>query len=270
MAGTIIQWNCRSFRQSRDELIYLTSRLSPAVLCLQETKLGPSDLAVIKCYSVYRRDIQSNTINHGGVAVAVHHGVPCSALPLQTQLQAVAVRVNLLQFFVTVCSVYLPPSDEVRSTDLENLLDQLPQPFLLLGDFNAHNPIWGSLRQDQRGRQIERILISNNVSLLNSGSHTHFSVTPHSTSAIDLSLCSPDLLHRFEWHVDDDPLSSDHFPIIIKMIGNVSLGNRPPMWKIHEADWELFAELATFESPAEESDVNQVLLEFTSRILQAA
>ncbi|KJV98875.1 hypothetical protein RAMDARK_1872 [Rickettsia amblyommatis str. Darkwater] len=31
--------------------------------------------------------------------------------------------------------------------ELQGLVGQLPQPFLILGDFNAHHPMWGSTRQ---------------------------------------------------------------------------------------------------------------------------
>nr|CAI5817414.1 unnamed protein product [Callosobruchus analis] len=33
--------------------------------------------------------------------------------------------------------------------ELEAILSQLPVPFILAGDFNAHNPLWGSERLDR-------------------------------------------------------------------------------------------------------------------------
>ena len=37
-------------------------------------------------------------------------------------------------------------------------LEQLSAPMILLGDFNAHNPLWGSKKMSTRGRMIEKIL----------------------------------------------------------------------------------------------------------------
>ena len=37
---------------------------------------------------------------------------------------------------ITICSIYLPPSDVLSKNSQVNLIDQLPQPFMLVGDFN--------------------------------------------------------------------------------------------------------------------------------------
>ena len=36
-----------------------------------------------------------------------------------------------------ICSLYLPPHCKFSKHDLENLINQLPRPYLLLGDFNS-------------------------------------------------------------------------------------------------------------------------------------
>ena len=58
---------------------------------------------------------------------------------LNTNLQAHAVNVTLHRNF-TICNLYLPPNKHVSYQELHDLISQLP-PFLLLGDFNAHNPL---------------------------------------------------------------------------------------------------------------------------------
>ena len=57
-----------------------------------------------------------------------------------------------------VCNIYLPPSLEVNFSDLEHLIEQLPAPFVLVGDLNAHSPLWGDVRQDSRGQIVEKII----------------------------------------------------------------------------------------------------------------
>ena len=44
----------------------------------------------------------------------------------------------------TVCSIYLPPTDQVTEDAMRELLEQLPAPMILLGDFNTLKPLWGS------------------------------------------------------------------------------------------------------------------------------
>jgi len=75
---------------------------------------------------------------------------PHRQIKLQTGLQAIAIRATLGKT-ITVCSIYLPPTMLFNSTDLENLIAQLPPPILLLGDFNAHSTLWQWLKWKNRG-----------------------------------------------------------------------------------------------------------------------
>ena len=56
------------------------------------------------------------------------------------------------------CSVYIHPSFALRSEHLSSLLQQLPSPFFLLGDFNGHNVLWGSKDNDPRGELTESFI----------------------------------------------------------------------------------------------------------------
>ena len=67
---------------------------------------------------------------------------PSCSLKHDTDLQAVAVRVSAKKT-LTVRNVYLPPSLDVHFSDLEHLIEQLSAPFVLVGDVNAHSPLWG-------------------------------------------------------------------------------------------------------------------------------
>ena len=69
---------------------------------------------------------------------------PQRKIDLQTELQATAVSVTLDRE-ITLCSVYIPPSFSLNSQHLDNLLQQLPTPYILLGDYNGHNILWGVL-----------------------------------------------------------------------------------------------------------------------------
>ena len=124
-----------------------------------------SHTQVLRHQQVFRKDRHSSNPS-GGVAVVVQSGVACALVPLQTSLEAVAVRI-LLDRLITLVSLYLPPNVPLRLHELQALINQLPKPFLILGDFNAHHPLWGSSRQDSRGGVVERLLLSTGICLLN-------------------------------------------------------------------------------------------------------
>ena len=103
---------------------------------------------------------------------------------------------------VTLCSLYLEPKLEdhlfdisgntrhLDISDLQNLIDQLPSPFILMGDFNAKHVLWGESTCDRWGNLFEQLLDNNDIVLMNDGSPTTFDVYHNSSSAIDLSICS--------------------------------------------------------------------------------
>ena len=75
-------------------------------------------------------------------AIAVRKNITHNRLNLRTTLQVVALEVYLVgRGKRTLCSIYLPPTDQVTEEELRDLLEHLPAPMILLGDFNAHNPL---------------------------------------------------------------------------------------------------------------------------------
>ena len=140
---------------------------------------------------------------------------------------------------ITICNIYIPPSYHVASQEFQNLIDQLPSPFILLGDFNAHNPLWGGNRMDSKGEMIEKIMIDNNLSLFNDGSKTFHNMHSNYSSALDLSMCTPNLFLDYCWYVDEYLHGSDHYPIYLKYIMNTP-SRELPKWKPEDADWNKF------------------------------
>lgn len=126
-----------------------------------------------------------------------------------------------------MCSVYLPPVEPINRRDIENLIEQLPKPFLLLGDFNAHSLFWNDNRSCARGKMIEKVIEESNLALLDKGNPTFFSEQYSSFSHIDLSICTIDLLVEFEWYAHEDLMGSDHYPIHIKSDKPLEVENKP-------------------------------------------
>ena len=236
----ILQYNCRGIRTSITDIQYLIRLSRPMVVCLQETKLAPGANCSVAGFTVYRKDLVSDTVAHGGVLIAVHSSLPAKQLVLSTTLQAVAARVHLGRVPVTVCSVYLPPGVALPSAELRQLVSELPPPLLLLGDFNSHNTVWGCEDTDARGRLLERFIHDESLCLLNTGERTHVTLPSGRTSVLDLSLCSPQLISSLTWTVWDDPMGSDHFPVWLEYSGEAVLGSRPSRWNFKKADLAVF------------------------------
>ncbi|KAJ8037613.1 hypothetical protein HOLleu_18472 [Holothuria leucospilota] len=111
----------------------------------EETFLRDTDNLSFGGYDMCNKTVVSPVDNRaiGGSSILVKKTFPHSTIYLKTNLQAVAIRATLHRT-ITVCSVYIPPRYSLKRDDLEVLVNQLPTPFLLLGDFNAHSDMWGN------------------------------------------------------------------------------------------------------------------------------
>ena len=245
MSSTILQWNIRGIKANLNELRILNQTYNFAAVCLQETKLvDPEDTLSIKGYTPHHvTSVGPAGGPAGGVTILVRRGILASKVRLNTNLQAVAVRVTLNKP-ITLCSLYIPPHQIISRETLQDLVEQLPSPFLLLGDFNAHNPIWGSSFTNNRGNIVERVLDDNDLCLLNNDEPTYVCPRSGSRSTIDISIAHPDCFEDLSWRPDHDLHGSDHFPIIIEESGE-SARPRKPKWKLGGADWPLYRALCS-------------------------
>ena len=212
---------------------------NPGIVCLQETKLGTKPYNPGLNYNIFRSVPPPGNYAHGGAAILIRKSLQHSPVQLNTRLQAVAVKAYTGKA-VTICSLYLPPTEDFSENDILNLLNQLPQPYLVLGDFNAHNPLWGGNTLDAKGKIIDDIVTANAISLLNDGSMTYHNISTGTFSAIDLSICSSSIMVDYTWSVNEYLCGSDHYPIHLRYVRN-SPSNTIPKWKVEEADWLKFS-----------------------------
>ena len=234
----ILQWNLQSYRTKFSELKQLINFYSPICICLQETLLKPGNNYPPSQYNLIHSSPTRADGHERGAGILVHTRVHFETVDLNTDLQAVAVSLFLRQKY-TVCSLYLPHVP-VNQQDINNLLQQLPSPFLLLGDMNAKSFLWGSDLSDTRGRLFEEALLTFPMSLLTDGSPTHYHVQTNSYSTIDLSFCSTSVLDDFEYSVLNNLHDSDHFPILIKWKEKQTSFRSLPRYKSTKADWTKF------------------------------
>ena len=241
---SLIQWNLCSFTSNRESVQILFRDHNVSSICLQETKLGDITPNIGLNYTFHRSPPYVGERAQGGTGIIIHKSMNYRILQLNSVLQACAVQIFTTRW-VTLCSLYLEPRLEQRLQDnsgqprhlnlddLQNLIDQLPQPFILMGDFNE-------TFCDRWGYIIEELIDHNDIILMNDGSQTRHDSFLNRDSAIDLTLCSSALRLDYHWSVDEDRHGSDHWPIHIKYIQNLP-SPCLPRWKSADADWKSYS-----------------------------
>ena len=233
----ILQWNCRGYYPNLNHLNDLIFTYEPECICLQELILGQRSLISLKGYT------SSHSPGRGGAGLLIKSGIPSSPIQLQTTLQAVAATVFIGKQY-TICSMYIPPHSRITQQDIEEVITQLPRPFLVLGDLNCRDPMWGDCVTTFPATIIKNILHLHDIGILNTGEPTHYHRQTDTLSCIDLSLCSSECLQDLNWQVKtplpDAYYESDHFPIIISRGTHNTEFPGPPRFNFKKARWDEF------------------------------
>ena len=119
---------------------------------------------------LFGRDIGGRAC--GGVSVLSRDGTPSSECTFNTSPQAKAVTISTSKS-ITICSLYLPPSENLNIVLLTRLIALLPTPFVISGDFNGHSVTWGCDKNNSLRDVIDDFITDNNVCLLNDGSYRY-------------------------------------------------------------------------------------------------
>ena len=244
MTNGILQWNVKGINARQCELSKIVEELNPSCMCLQEVKLSNdnSGYSVGRLYKAYTKLPINNQHPHGGSLIAIKTSISHDQIPLNTTLQAVAVTFPSGKL-KSLCSIYLPPNDIITKEELKNLTDQLPKPTMIMGDFNAHNPLWYDENLDTRGKIIQDLIEEQNLVTINEDSPTFFRSYDQATSIIDLALVTSTSVDDFNWTIQDDLNGSDHFPILVSPLQH-SPADTLEKWNLKHANWDNYRNLA--------------------------
>ena len=226
--------------------------------------LKTNDDITIKNHQSYNFINNTGHRASGGVSILIRNDIPQSKIHLNTQLQAIAVKVTLHRT-INICSLYIPPHDAINESEINNILQQLPTPFILLGDFNSHNTMWGCRSTNHKCQTLENINNNNNLCLFNKKSPTHLDPSSATYSAIDLTHCDTSLFLDFTWRVYDDTCGSDHFPIVLESLHPQD--DDLPRWRLNKANWE------EFRSQCQKYFIvnnTETILEFSKKLINIA
>jgi len=152
----ILQWNINGYYSNFHELQILIKSITSAVICIQETNFKKDHIANLPNYNRYYKNRKHGDRASGGVVIYVQKSYPSINIPINSNLKVTATKITIKQQ-ITICNLYLPNSQPINKHDITQIINQFPTPFILLGDINAHNTIWGSEKTDFRGKIIENI-----------------------------------------------------------------------------------------------------------------
>ena len=273
MAQCFLQWNCRSIRRKKHELIYLINQFKPVLLAISETWLVPGSIFRMPGFACLRDDRDDGW---AGCALLVSRSIPFSQIQIpvhSSELHIVAVKAFKFSFV----SCYIPHPNSRIITELNTILSSIPGPLIVSGDFNCHHTMWGSHNIDTSSSFFLDLLDDINLCILNDGSATRRVSPGQNVSVPDLTLSSPSLVNSLSWSVLSNSYGSDHFPILIRhFLLPPSPPPLPPLqrYRLSEADWDKYCNILdckiTRLPPIDNSNFLAIYEDFVSYLFTAA
>lgn len=220
--ASVIQWNARGLRSRiSDFRQYVFSNRFPIIVICEPKLSNPIRLSGYE-------SIPSKTRNESSkVIVYIRRELTYIIQPVsphdENQYICLTVKQKTLTF--TLIGVYLSPSARFDCQRLDDILSSVPDPWIIIGDFNAHHPIWGSSKVNTTGRRLASFVSTHELSLLNDGSPTFLRGSTYS-SCLDLTFVSRRFATSVKWFLDIETHGSDHIPSYLTIEGFAS--DHPP------------------------------------------
>ena len=231
--AAIFQWNARGLRSRiADVRRFVYANKFPIIVICE-----PNLSSAIRL-SGYEPFMSSAITERSKVLVFIRRDLTyiLQPVPPHDDSQYVCVRVKKKRLTITVVGAYLSPSSRFDHKSLRDILSSAPDPCVLIGDFNAHHTLWGSLKTDVKGRNLVSFASDNELLLLNDGSPTFLRGSTYS-SCLDLAFVSRSLMRHAGWFTDIETHGSDHIPTYVKIRG---LSPSKIRDTIRRVDWTKF------------------------------
>lgn len=222
----ILQINIKSLKSNFETLVKFMEDDSYDVVFLSEIWLKPNETKKFYNYKFYS---SNRADGYGGVAVLVSNKIKSFLINDNRRascnhVEYLEIRIETNQIIFNLVSVYIPPNK--TNHDISNTLTFLFNKYngknktIIGGDFNAHHTIWEERsKNDSRGRLLVEKIELTDLVIINNREHTYQNIANNTSSAVDITLVSPNLTDKIYWECVKTNIGSDHFPIKIQ-VGN--------------------------------------------------
>lgn len=243
----ILQWNARTLLRN---LPYLEDFLGKQnefdALCIQGPECPYPKLPKITGF--HNPFVGHHPYREGaiGVVTYVREGTDCSLVIQPNPQNGSILSVEILgrdgQDSIFLTNLYFPKGDKIADwVPRVNIPDTR---HIVVGDFNEHSYVW----EDDCRKESETLrdaILESRLTVLNEGCPTRIPDYNQRPTAPDISMVSDTLADSTSWEVHDDPLGSDHCPIILEYANfSASRTDRQDTnaYDYTKADWQLFRE----------------------------
>ena len=116
----------------------LVDSFEPQIFCLQETNFKHQNTRQIKSYKTFNKNRNSRHTS-GGVVTLIRSTIHSEEITISSNYEVIFTKIKINLY---ICNLYVSNSQQLNESELTQLTNQLPKPFIILGNLNSHNTFW--------------------------------------------------------------------------------------------------------------------------------
>ena len=191
------------------------------------------------------------TLKGGGVATFVRAGLDSEEIKYRqnnSHLEVTIVRIFGTNKNTDIINIYTNRETIITKDDFDQVLAHDGKHHIKVGDFNVRDNLWDNqynAGEIPAGRELLNFIEAHYLVVLNNGDGTRYNPETGTSTAVDLTLANRDVSKNHQWHINENCLGSDHFPLVTTLNKQYKrvYQDQPPRWKLEKADWALFCKL---------------------------
>lgn len=150
---SFLQWNARSIKTNKGYLEKFLYDNKIDIGLISETWLKKSNFINFTGYNVFRNDRDDG---YGGVAILLKKLIKFYNSPTFHQINdimcnSISIKIQSGKK-LNIYSIYVKPNLKITLNEWKKFFNSLEKPFIIGGDFNSHNYVWGCSTVDTIGK----------------------------------------------------------------------------------------------------------------------
>lgn len=239
----IIAWNANGLNNHTSELAQFLSDNHVDIALIAETHLANEHRIKIHGYKLLATNHPGGS-KRGGAAILIKENLKYTELDhyKTDHIQSTIIEVKDNLGPIKIAAIYSPPRHRITCDQYTNYLKLLGHRFLVAGDFNAKNTIWGSRTTSTKGKNLYKAILKTKAKHLSTGEPTYWPTDPNKTPDL-IDFCITRNINETSLQIKSKlDLSSDHSPIQIDYNTNIERIKPSNRMYNKKTDWETFRE----------------------------
>lgn len=239
----ITTWNCNGLVSRINEIEYFLNDHKIDILLISESHLTRHTHVSVKGYMIYNA-VHPSQRPRGGASIIIKNNIEHQEEEKieneMFQIACVSVSLKNNKTF-KICAIYSPPRHNIKSEHYIEVLKGFQNHFILGGDFNAKNKLWGSRLTTPKGHQLHKACRALKCEIYSGNEPTYWPSNEQRIPDLIDFFVTKNIPKNFIYIENTAALSSsDHSAVIMTVSDNFIEKETPSFLSNNRTNWQFF------------------------------